>query len=123
MLFAVDHASPYYNEESKTTIFYAESWALTHLLMLGDQRKHSQKLTKYIALLSNEREADRRRPQAFGDLKGLENRLDLYLSGLTMPNIRVKQPVDVVEDEFPVRELSRRSRRPCGETSTCTTTV
>ncbi|PYV01584.1 MAG: hypothetical protein DMG26_13230 [Acidobacteria bacterium] len=28
-LFAVDHSSPYYNEENKGSTFYAESWALT----------------------------------------------------------------------------------------------
>jgi len=36
VLFKVDHTSPYYNEQNKTSIFYAESWALTHYLMLGD---------------------------------------------------------------------------------------
>jgi tetratricopeptide (TPR) repeat protein len=105
-LFAVDRASPYYNEESKATIFYAESWALTHLLMLGDQRKYSQKLNTYIALLNNDAKPADAATQAFGDLKELEKRLDLYLSGLTMPIVRVKQAVDIVEDDFPVRELS-----------------
>jgi hypothetical protein len=33
-LFAVDHASPYYNEQKRGTIFYAESWALTHFLTM-----------------------------------------------------------------------------------------
>jgi hypothetical protein len=34
-LFAVDRESPYYNELDKMSIFYAQSWALTHMLMLG----------------------------------------------------------------------------------------
>jgi hypothetical protein len=29
-LFAVDQHSPYYHEDEKTSIFYSESWALTH---------------------------------------------------------------------------------------------
>ena len=37
VLFKVDHSSPYYNEQEKTSIFYAESWALTHYLMIGDK--------------------------------------------------------------------------------------
>jgi tetratricopeptide (TPR) repeat protein len=32
-LIAVDHSSPLYNEGSKRSIFYAESWALTHYAM------------------------------------------------------------------------------------------
>jgi tetratricopeptide (TPR) repeat protein len=34
-LFAVGHDSPYYNEAEKMSVFYAESWALTHMLALG----------------------------------------------------------------------------------------
>lgn len=30
-LFKIDMSSPYYHEQDKTSIFYAESWALTHL--------------------------------------------------------------------------------------------
>jgi hypothetical protein len=33
-LFAVDHYSPYYNESGKRGVFYAESWALVHYLLL-----------------------------------------------------------------------------------------
>jgi tetratricopeptide (TPR) repeat protein len=33
-ILAVDHNSPYYNEKNKAGAFYAESWALTHMLML-----------------------------------------------------------------------------------------
>ena len=31
-LLQIDHSSPYYHEEQKGNIFYAESWALTHYL-------------------------------------------------------------------------------------------
>jgi tetratricopeptide (TPR) repeat protein len=34
-LFAVTHESPEYNEEEKQGVFYAESWALVHYMMLG----------------------------------------------------------------------------------------
>ncbi len=36
-LFAVDQRSPYYNESNKMSIFYAQSWALTHMLLLDDR--------------------------------------------------------------------------------------
>src|SRR5215472_12996170 len=35
-LFTVDETSPYYLEEKKGAIFYAECWALTHYLTLKD---------------------------------------------------------------------------------------
>ncbi|HEX4228940.1 MAG TPA: hypothetical protein VHZ07_09725 [Bryobacteraceae bacterium] len=36
LLFSVDQSSSYYNERDKMSVFYAESWALTHMLELGD---------------------------------------------------------------------------------------
>src|SRR5215475_6695097 len=35
-LVAVTHSSPEYNERERQGMFYAESWLLTHYLMLGD---------------------------------------------------------------------------------------
>jgi len=35
-LFAVEHNSPEYNERNRTGILYAQSWLLTHMLMLGE---------------------------------------------------------------------------------------
>ena len=49
VLFHVDASSPYYNEENKVSVFYAESWALTHYLMIGDKQAHRQMLVDYAA--------------------------------------------------------------------------
>lgn len=35
VLFAVDYKSPYYSESEKMSIFYAQSWVLTHMLELS----------------------------------------------------------------------------------------
>jgi hypothetical protein len=51
VLFHVDASSPYYNEENKVSVFYAESWALTHYLMIGD--KHRQMLLDYASALAS----------------------------------------------------------------------
>jgi hypothetical protein len=39
-LFRVDHNSPYYHDEQKGSVFYAQSWALTHYLEVNDNLKH-----------------------------------------------------------------------------------
>ena len=41
-LFAVDAQSPYYHEENKGSIFYAESWALTHYLFTKDPAENDR---------------------------------------------------------------------------------
>src|SRR5439155_2075775 len=50
-LFAVDSSSPYYNEAEKQGIFYAESWALTHYLMLGAEGKRRSEFVQFLTLL------------------------------------------------------------------------
>jgi len=41
-LFQVDHKSPHYNERNKQSIFYAESWALMHYLIIGKTGRAEQ---------------------------------------------------------------------------------
>jgi tetratricopeptide (TPR) repeat protein len=41
-LFQVDHKSPHYNERNKQSIFYAQSWALTHYLIVGKAGRAEQ---------------------------------------------------------------------------------
>jgi len=49
-LCAVDRNSPYYtNDHSKVSVFYAESWALTHMLSLSDP--YASKFREFIALI------------------------------------------------------------------------
>jgi tetratricopeptide (TPR) repeat protein len=51
-LFQVDHKSPHYNEGKKQSIFYAQSWALMHYLIVGKAGK-AEKLGQFVNLLSN----------------------------------------------------------------------
>ena len=50
-LFRVDGASSDYNEQDRATVFYAESWALVHYLLLGapDRRGQLNRLAERLA--------------------------------------------------------------------------
>ena len=53
-LLSVDFKSPYYQDEQKGSVFYAQSWALTHYLMLTDQDKGLHRIEEYaVALQQN----------------------------------------------------------------------
>ncbi|MCS7079160.1 MAG: tetratricopeptide repeat protein [Chloracidobacterium sp.] len=52
--FRINTKSPEYNERNKQTIFYAQSWALTHYFMIGDGGIRRQKFAKLLSLLENE---------------------------------------------------------------------
>ena len=41
-LFSIGTSSPHYNEQDTTGVFYGQSWALVHYLMLGDRGRQEQ---------------------------------------------------------------------------------
>ncbi|MEW6126032.1 MAG: tetratricopeptide repeat protein [Acidobacteriota bacterium] len=51
-LFNVGQDSPIYNERDKQSIFYAQSWALVHYLMLGDKLARQPQLTQFVRLIN-----------------------------------------------------------------------
>lgn len=64
-LFEVDQKSPHYNERNKQTIFYAESWALMHYLIVGKEGQ-VEKLGKFLELMGTKMPVDQAFQQAFG---------------------------------------------------------
>ena len=80
-LFHVDHNSPYYHEENKGSIFYAESWALTHYLQITDKQNHTDRVSNYVSRMSQHEDAVAAAQESFGDLKKLQGELDGYIRG------------------------------------------
>lgn len=78
-LFTVDHNSPYYHDEKKGSIFYAESWALTHYLEMKDSAEKTRHVTEYLDLLSKQVDSVTAANRAFGDLTALQQELERYI--------------------------------------------
>jgi tetratricopeptide (TPR) repeat protein len=78
-LFRIDHNSPFYHQENKASVFYAESWALTHLLQVRDREKGTNQVHDYLTLMSQHQDPVTSAEKAFGDLKQLQTALDLYI--------------------------------------------
>lgn len=51
-LLRIDHQSPLYNEGSRRSVLYAQSWALTHMLYLG-QPARTKELAQYVDLVTS----------------------------------------------------------------------
>lgn len=64
-LLKVDQHSPYYNEGARATVFYAESWALTHLILNG-QPGRANELAAYVRSVNAGVPEDRAWDEAFG---------------------------------------------------------
>ena len=80
VLLAVDHNSPYYHEENKGSIFYAESWALTHYFEITDAQQHTHRLIDYVDLVSKGTDSVTAATRAFGDLQKLQSELESYIT-------------------------------------------
>ncbi|MGA8145929.1 MAG: tetratricopeptide repeat protein [Candidatus Acidiferrales bacterium] len=106
VLFHVDATSPYYNEEDKTSVFYAESWVLTHYLMIGDKQAHRQMLLAYAAALSAGATPDQAAVKAFGDLQKLEGELSRYIGNFSFSFFQMKAPAEPPATEIQTRAIS-----------------
>jgi tetratricopeptide (TPR) repeat protein len=80
VLFQVDANSPYYHEEEKGSVFYAESWALTHYLEVTDYKAHTNRIGAYLRLAKQQADPINAAEQAFGDLKRLQSQLEDYIT-------------------------------------------
>jgi len=83
-LFAVDQSSPYYNDPDKMSIFYAESWALTHMLAVSDE--YSKRFHSFLSMVSSGRDVREVIRTVYGkELPSVEEDLQTYLRRGNLP--------------------------------------
>ena len=87
-LFAIDQDSKDYHEGNRQGVFYAESWALVHYMMIGNPDRRAQ-LGMYVGLIAGGRPIDEAFHSAFhGTYDDLERELRKYIRAYTMSYIR-----------------------------------
>ncbi|MGD0923338.1 MAG: DUF1570 domain-containing protein [Terriglobia bacterium] len=105
-LFKVDQASPYYNEEHKSSVFYAQSWAFVHYLMVVRTKQSDNPLLTFLSLLDQDVEPGEAANRAFGDLKRLQGELDDYIHQAAYKFLKLKTAVSEEDLSLPARELT-----------------
>ena len=79
-LFAIGRNSPEYNEKSKQGVFYAQSWALVHYLMLHEKARLRPQFVHFVQLLWRGMEPLRAFQESIeGSLEELERSLQKYV--------------------------------------------
>lgn len=104
-LLTVDHDSPYYHDEEKGSVFYAESWALTHLIVIGDFEHKTHRIQDYARLLIQHEDPIAAAQHAFGDLKQLQQALEAYVRQTAFKEFRLTTPVNFTEASFGFRPV------------------
>ena len=105
-LFAVDTNSPYYHEENKGSIFYAQSWALTHYLFIKDNKEKTSHIADYMELLAKNVDAVTAATRSFGDLKQLQSTLEGYIRQENYTFFHGPMSTDEDNSTFKVRGLT-----------------
>jgi tetratricopeptide (TPR) repeat protein len=102
-LLKVDANSPYYHEEQKGSVFYAESWALTHYLEMTDRVAHTHRLADYAALVNRDHDSVAAAQQVFGDLTVLQKTLESYVARSSFKYFTLTTATEVDDAAFKVR--------------------
>jgi tetratricopeptide (TPR) repeat protein len=105
-LLEVDHNSPYYNETNRASVFYAESWAVVHFLMLDEDARQKQMMKNFLtawAKSGNQLDAAR---AAFGDLKQFGKKIESYARQGSFRVGVVKAGQGAAEKTYTVRGVS-----------------
>lgn len=113
-LFQVDHRSPYYNERDKQSVFYAESWALMHYLILGNDGKRLSQMGKFLELMSANVPMEQAFQQAFATtFESMEKELRQYITRDRYPvmsgHFENKLGVDAQLQSAPVTEAEAQA--------------
>jgi tetratricopeptide (TPR) repeat protein len=87
-LITIDHRSPTYNEGTRRGVLYAESWALVHYLMFGDEVRRPQ-LQAFMSAIRAGTPGEQAFADAFGDIAVLDKELRNYIRRFRFPAIQV----------------------------------
>lgn len=123
-LFAVTQDSPTYNEGQRQNIFYAESWALVHYLMLGNKQSRQPQLRQFIRLLGEGTAIEAAFRDSFQtDYARMETEIRSYVSRQAYPGLLYRleqasatanvavQPLSPAESQFHLGNVLLRTDR------------
>ena len=108
VLMTADRSSPHYRRRTKVGLFYAQSWALTHMILIGDATDElRQQLLAYLPLVAQGVDSRSAATQAFGDLSRLQSKLRAYVRKLLFRYAKLPAPPKPPKERLRLRDLPR----------------
>lgn len=105
-LLEVDHQSPYYNENNRASLFYAESWALVHYLMMDKDARQKELLKNFLNAWQKSGSQVQAAQEAFGDLKQFGRRIEDYARQQSFMVGLIKSGQQAADKSYAVRSMS-----------------
>ena len=98
--------SPYYNEQNRASVFYAESWAIVHYLLMDPEARKRQLLSTFLAAWDASGNQLEAAAKAFGDLKKFSSAMEGYARQQTFYVRRVPATIRGNQKSYSTRGLS-----------------
>lgn len=105
-LLEIDHHSPYYNEANRASVFYAESWAVVHFLMLDDVARQKQLMKNFLTAWQKSGNQLEAAQEAFGDLKQFGRKIEAYSRQGSFRVGVVKMEKEAADKKYATRNVS-----------------
>ena len=105
-LLAMDR-NPHHVDPDRVSVFYAQAWALTHMLMIGrNEGERRGGIGAYMQLVDHGVDSVEAFEQTFGSVSDMEKALRTYLRQQRLNAMRMNAPEEVDAKTFATRELS-----------------
>jgi Flp pilus assembly protein TadD len=105
-LLEVGHDSPYYNEKDRASVFYAESWAVVHFLMMNPEARQKQLMKNFLSAYEKSGDQAEAARGSFGDLRQFGKRIEAYARQSSFQIGLVKVASEAANKNLPTRSLS-----------------
>jgi Tfp pilus assembly protein PilF len=93
VLFQAGHSSPYYNENNRASVFYAESWAIVHYLQLDPESRKRNLLHDFLVASQASGNYVDAAQKTFGDLNKFAQKMEAYSRQTAFYVARVKTTI------------------------------
>ena len=104
-LVTVTKRSPDLRQSEFLQTFDAQTWALVHYLLFGDQGKRAPQLGAFIKLAAEGKDPVAAFTEALGPIDAVEGGLLIYVQRQLFAYQHVKVDVNVQREKFPVRQI------------------
>jgi len=94
------------NDQDGRDLFYAESWALVHYLMMSPEMGRGAKINQFYKAIMNREPQQKAFQEAFGNFADVEKGLREYVSKFLFSSYSIDNPPQINEKDFPERTMS-----------------
>ena len=94
------------SDQGGRDLFYAESWALVHYMMMSPEMGRGEKLNQFYKALLNREPQKKAFQEAFGNFDDVEKGLREYVSKFLFSSYVAENPPQLNEKEFASRTMS-----------------